>query len=489
MNRNVRCALETTGNTWQSIDWNKVRHDVRSLQSRIVKATKEGRHNKAKALQWVLAHSYAAKLLAVKRVTENTGKRTAGVDGKIWKTSNQKMSAVSTLKRRGYKALPLKRTYVPKKNGKKRPLGIPTMKDRAMQALYLMALDPVAETKADTCSYGFRTRRSCADAIARCFIHLSRPDSAVWILEGDIKGCFDHISHQWLLDHIPMDRLVLRQWLKAGFIEDKQLFPTAEGTPQGGIISPALANLTLDGMEQIIIQAVRGRSKGTGIVTRNRYKVHLIRYADDFVVTASNAEILKEKIQPAIEKFLSERGLSLSESKTKITSITKGFDFLGQNIRKYKNVLLIKPSKESVVSIKSKVREIVVRNRGGRAVDLLGQLNPVFRGWCNYHRHIVAKTTISYLQSYIFRLLWNWAVQQHQTKSRTWIREKYFKTVGGNNWIFAVKNEKGKQVTIYQATLASIVRHTLIKGEANPYDNEWSAYFASRKRAGYRFPQ
>ena len=488
MNRNNRCALETNVIIWQSIDWKKVKREVKSLQSRIVKAIKEGRHNKAKALQWMLTHSLSAKLLAVKRVTENTGKRTAGVDGIIWKTINLKMDAVRTLKRNGYKASPLKRVYILKKNGKKRPLGIPTMKDRAMQALYLMALDPIAEAKADTCSYGFRPRRSCADAIARCFIHLSRSGSATWILEGDIKGCFDHISHQWLLQNIPIDKLVLNQWLKAGFIEDKQLFPTSEGTPQGGIISPVLANITLDGMEQIINQVVRGKVRGTGIRKRHKDKVHLIRYADDFVVTASNPEILEDKIKPAIEVFLAERGLSLSESKTIITNVSKGFDFLGQNIRKYKKVLLIKPSKASVTSIKSKIKEIVARNRGRNSADLIDRLNPVIRGWSNYHRNIAAKDTFAKLDNYIFHLLWRWAKQEHPNKGLRWIREKYFKTIGKNHWMFVGTTEKGKQVTIYHASRTSIVRHVLIKGEANPYDEVWRNYFATRDRSSEKFP-
>lgn len=489
MNRNKRCALETNAKTWQSTDWNKVKREVKSLQSRIVKAVSEGRHNKAKALQWMLTHSYSAKLLAVKRVTENTGKRTAGVDGIKWITANQKMKAVDTLKRNGYKAMPLKRIYILKKNGKKRPLGIPTMRDRAMQALHLMSLDPIAEANADTCSYGFRTRRSCSDAIARCFIHLSKLNSATWILEGDIKGCFDHISHEWLLKNIPMDKLVLYQWLKAGFIEDKQLFPTTKGTPQGGIISPALANMTLDGLEQAIMQACNGKLRGNGIKKRNVNKIHLIRYADDFVVTAANSEILVQKIKPAIVKFLSERGLTLSEEKSKITNIAEGFDFLGQNIRKYKDTLLIKPSKKSVTSIKEKIRDIIVRSRGMNAVLLLEQLNPVIRGWCNYHKNVSAKVTFAKLETYVFTLLWKWALQQHPKKGRKWIRQKYFITIGNNHWVFATRDEKGKLVTIYQASHTPIIRHTLIKGEANPYDVNWEQYFNSRNRAGYRFPQ
>ena len=195
------------------------------------------------------------------------------------------------------------------------------------------------------------------------------------------------------------------------------------------------------------------------------------------------------KIKPAIEAFLEERGLSLSESKTKITNIAEGFDFLGQNVRKYKDVLFIKPSKGSFTSIKSKIKDIIVRNRGGKAANLIAQLNPVIRGWGNYHRNIVAKATFVKLDSYTFWLLWYWAVQQHPNKGRKWIKEKYFKTIGNNQWIFAAKDEKGKQVNIFRASQIQIIRHTLIKGEANPYDKDWSSYFASRKKAGYRFPQ
>ena len=477
-----RCALETSCVAWQFINWEKVTHYVKSLQSRIVKAIKEGRHNKVKSLQWLLTHSFSAKLLAVKRVTQNAGKKTAGTDGIIWKTRSQKMNAAKSLSRNGYKARPLRRVYILKKNGKKRPLGIPTMFDRAMQALYLMALNPVAETNADPCSYGFRNRRNCADAIARCYIHLSRNDSPTWILEGDIKGCFDHINHQWLMDNISIDKLVLKQWLKSGFVDGGKLFPTDEGTPQGGIISPTLANMTLDGLEYAINRSYREKIRGKGIMVRNRHKIHLIRYADDFVVTADSPEILQDVIQPAIEHFLSIRGLTLSAEKTKITHVEKGVDFLGQNIRKYKGKLIIKPSRSSYSSITSKVKGIIRKHYSIKPGKLIVMLNPVIRGWCNYHKHVVSKKTFSKLDSYIFNLLWHWAKRQHQNKRRQWVIDKYFNSQPGSNWLFSGLTDNNYRVILYRAWTTPIVRHVLIKGEANPFDTEWDDYFSDRAR-------
>src|SRR4051812_30568953 len=230
---------------WHTINWESVHRIVRRLQARIVKAIQGGRWGKVKALQYLLTHSFSGKALAVRRVTENQGKGTPGVDQEIWETPAKRATALQALGQKGYRPQPLRRVYIPKSNGKMRALGIPTMTDRAMQALHLQALDPIAETTADPNSYGFRKERSTADAIEQCHIVLSNRGGARWILEGDIKSCFDRISHEWLLANIPMNKTILQKWLKAGFMEKQVLHATEEGTPQGGICSPVLANLTL----------------------------------------------------------------------------------------------------------------------------------------------------------------------------------------------------------------------------------------------------
>jgi len=315
---------------WKNIDWKKVIKNINRLQTRITKAVLERKWHLVKRLQYLLTHSFYAKLLAVRTICQNKGKRTAGVDGEKWLTSKTKMNAALSLSDKKYKAKPLKRVYIEKPGKKKkRPLGIPTMYDRAMQALYAFALGPVAEVTADIASFGFRKYRSAQDACEQAFNCLCRKYSAKWILEGDIKGCFDNINHQWLLDNILMDRSILTQFLKAGFVYKHHLNPTKAGTPQGGIISPILANMTLDGIESVISSRYYS---GKSWKSRNPKKVNFLRYADDFIVTADSEETAKE-IMELIELFLKERGLELSEEKTLITHIDKGFDFLGWNFR------------------------------------------------------------------------------------------------------------------------------------------------------------
>jgi len=463
---------------WHQINWKKAHQHVRRLQLRIAKATREGRQREIKIFQRLLTRSFYAKALAVKCVTENQGKRTPGVDGATWPTPESKTKAISSLKRRGYKPLPLRRVHIPKSNGKKRPLGIPTMKDRAMQALYNLALTPVAESTADRNSYGFRPGRSTADAIEQCFIALGgHKNCAQWILEGDIKACFDEINHDWLLDNVPMDKQILRAWLKAGFIYRKNLFPTNAGTPQGGVISPTLANMALDGLENLL----RAKFYET---TRNgrwfSHKVNFVRYADDFIVTGNSPEMLEHEVKPIIREFLAKRGLSLSEEKTKITHIEEGFDFLGQNVRKYNGKILIKPSKKNINSFLDKLRKIIAKNKTAKQENLIGILNPVIRGWANFHRHVVAKETFKTVDSLIWKRLWRWCKRRHPNKGTRWIKNKYFKCIDTRNWVFAANTADKRTLKLYDAFSTKIQRHVKVKAEANPFDPKWETYFEER---------
>jgi RNA-directed DNA polymerase len=464
---------------WHAVNWRAAHKNVSRLQTRIVKATQEGRWGKVKALQHLLTHSLSGKAMAVKRVTENQGKSTPGVDKITWDSPRKKAAAIYSLRRRGYHPQPLRRIYIPKSNGKKRPLGIPTMRDRAMQALYLLALDPIAETLADPNSYGFRRERSTADAVEQCFTLLATKNKPQWILEGDIKACFDRIGHDWLLAHIPMDKGILSKWLKAGYIEKNALRPTEEGTPQGGICSPVLANMALDGLERRLREKYPKRP-GHG----SKGMVNLVRYADDFLVTSNSKETLENEVKPLIEQFMQERGLELSREKTVITHMEAGFDFLGQNVRKYKGKLLIKPSKKNVTAFLKKIRETIQENKQATAGHLILQLNPMIRGWANYHRHVVSKDTFTDVDHAIFETLWRWARRRHPNKGKKWIKEKYFLPSEGRKWVFSgrVKGKDGeiRTLQLLRAVDTPIVRHTKIQSAAHPYDPEWETYFEQR---------
>lgn len=468
-------ASSTCEHLWDTINWQTIKQQVYRLQMRIAKAIREGNQGKAKSLQWILTHSYYAKLLAVKRVTTNKGKDTSGVDGITWKTAQEKIRAVKSLQRRGYKTQPLRRVYIPKKDGCPRPLSIPSMKCRAMQALYLLALEPIAEMQADKNSYGFRPKRCAADAIEQCFCALARKPHAQWILECDIKACFDSISHAWLLNNITMDKSLLKKWLTAGYVESNRVFDTKVGTPQGGIISPTILTMTLSGLEQVVKAAVTKPDK-----------VHVIIYADDFVITGASREILEAKVKPVVVKFLEERGLKLSEKKTRITSIHEGFDFLGFNVRKYNGKLLIKPSKQGIKSFLHKIRGIIKSNKTARTEALIWQLNPMIVGWANYYRHVVAKKAFDFIDYSIYQNLRRWIKRRHPNKSETWRRNKYYRCQGNRSWIFSANikniNEKTKYVDLLNAGHMVIRRHIKLRSEATPYDPKYKSYFDKRKQ-------
>ena len=463
-------------NQWKTIDWSKVENEVNRLQTRIAKATADGDRNKAKRLQYLLTHSFSAKALAVKKVTTNKGKKTSGVDKKLWSTSATKMKAVFTLTDRGYRAKPLKRVYIAKKGkNKKRPLGIPTMYDRAMQTLYAEALEPIAETRADTISFGFRKGRSAKDACEQVFNVLARKCSPTWILEGDIKGCFDNINHEWLQSHIPMDKRIMKQFLQSGFIYEGKLFPTETGSPQGGAISSLYANMALDGLEKIIQEKYHRNSKGT--ITnhyRAKTKVNLARYADDFIITAKTKEIAEE-LKDIVSEFLKTRGLVLSEEKTMITHIDKGFDFLGWTFRKFNGKLIVKPSKSSIKNLIQKCSTIILKEgKASTQSDLIRRLNMVIRGWTNYHKHVVASQAFSYVNNTLYLLLKKWAKHRHPNKGTRWRLTRYWHMKCDKPWVFMTA-----EYSLINLRSIHIVRHPKLQISRTPFlDKE---YFIKRR--------
>jgi RNA-directed DNA polymerase len=353
-----------------------------------------------------------------------------------------------------------------------------------MQSLYALALVPVAETWADPNSYGFRENRSCADAIGKCFNLLSQKYAPMWILEGDILSCFDSIDHTWILKNIPMDKKILRVWLEAGYMEKGLLYTTERGTPQGGIISPLIANMTLDGLEKAIIKVPPNRYR-----LGKRPAVHAVRYADDFIITACSKELLEERIRPALRDFLAMRGLTLSDEKTRTTQIENGFGFLSQYVRKYNGKLLIRPTRDAVKDMTAKTSQIIRSHRGQDALAMIKRLNPVIRGWANFHRYVCSSRTFSYIDDYIFKQLWRWARREHDNKGKVWTRKKYFRHTKISSWSFFATgtDAHGKKynMDLYKACRTKIRRHVRIRAEANPYLPEWTEYFRQRKAGNY----
>ncbi|AGK96716.1 group II intron reverse transcriptase/maturase [Clostridium pasteurianum] len=466
----------TLTSQWESIDWLQVQKYVNRLQSRIAKATVKGDKNKTKRLQYLLTHSFYAKAYAVKKVTSNKGKNTSGVDKKLWSTSASKIKAVLTLTDKQYRTKPLKRVYIKKKGkNKKRPLGIPTMYDRAMQTLYALALEPVAEVTGDHISFDFRKGRSAKDACEQTFCVLSRKCSPTWILEGDIKGCFDNINHDWLQKNIPMDKRIMKQFLKSGFIYEGNLFPTDTGSPQGGAISSLYANMTLDGLEKLIQDKYHRNSKGK---IENHYraktKVNMVRYADDFIITANTKEIAEE-LKDIVSKFLKNRGLNLSQEKTTITHIDYGFDFLGWTFRKFKEKLIVKPSENSIRTLIRKCATIILKEgKAHNQSELIRRLNQVIRGWTNYHKHVVASKVFSYINNTLYLLLQQWAKHRHPNKNKWWRLNKYWHEKNEKRWLFMTD-----EYSLINLRRINIIRHPKLQISKNPFIHK--EYFEKRK--------
>ena len=446
------------GERWSSIQWNEIEKVVTRLQNRIAVATSEGNWGDVRNLQRLLVKSFTARLKAVKRVAQdNQGKNTPGIDGVRWTTPAQKYQAALSLTDMKRKALPLKRVYIPKASGNLRPLGIPCMWDRANQALWDLALLPVAEELSDRTSYGFRPFKGAWDAYAQIQTLFSRKKYASdWVLDADIKGFFDNLSHDWLLENIPMDKRALRSWLKAGVLEDGRFQRTDEGTPQGGVISPTLANIALSGIERFLAKRFKRGHTGRGNAKVNYLtRINLVRYADDFIVTGRSHRQL-ERVKLALSEFLSERGLELSEEKTSIKNLDEGFDFLGWNFRKLNDIFLGTISKKSIRSHLDNLKAIIKENGNSPVSVMISRLNQSITGWLNYHRCASGIwNTWGYCDHWLFKQLWLWARKRHRSKGARWIKRRYWKAIGHYSWTF---NTDGVYLRHHDARKRRILR-------------------------------
>ena len=488
---------------WQCIVWRKVEKMVFRLQKRIYAATKAGQLKKARNLSKLLEKSSCSIILNVRRVTQdNSGKKTAGVDGvkslSLVQREKLVLDLIALAKRnwKGYHARPIRRVYIPKSNGKPRPLGIPTIRDRAAQGIIKSAIEPAFEAEFEPSSYGFRAAHNAQDAIEDIYICLGRKKK--WILDADIKGCFDNIDHQMLIDKMDSKskKFMVGQWLKAGIMENQEFHPSEVGTPQGGIISPLLANIALDGMEKQLYDQLRSKYQ---VKELRQGQIRIVRYADDFVVMHSNKEVI-EDAQVIIANWLKDRGLILSEEKTNIVHSTAGFDFLGFNCKHYdipekgyyaKNnqnkqgfKLLIKPSKKSIKKQSDKIGGVLKQMKAAPQVAIINKLNPIIVGWTNYFKSVVASKTFNKLDSMVWEKLWLWAKRRHPMKSKKWIAKKYFHTIKKRKWCFATKKggELSGKLRLYADT--KIKRHIKVKAGRSFYDGD-EIYWASRLSKGY----
>ncbi len=471
---------------WHSIDWYKVNHNIRNLRRRIFKATQVNDWKKVRNIQKLMLKSYSNVLLAVRKTTQdNKGSKTAGVDKVLIKTPKQRLALSKELANdHSFKPLPARRVYIPKKNGKKRPLGIPAIRDRCLQAIVKNALEPCWEAQFEGISYGFRPGRSPHDAIGKIYL-IARPNKTMkWVVDADIKGCFDNINHDKLLELIgnfPYRHLI-KSWLKAGYIDNNTFHPQETGTPQGGIISPLLANIALHGMEEAL--GVKYDNRG-----QLRSKRCVVRYADDFVIFCKTLEDAKAS-RSEINSWLFTRGLSLSDEKTKIVHITEGFDFLGFNIRQYKvkntktgYKLLIKPSKEFLKKTRNDIREVFLNHKGKNVDALIGKINPIIRGKANYMNKVVSSKVFNDLDKYLFTRQVRYVKFTHPGKPKYWTQEKYWGRFNfqkpNQKWVFGNK-KSGNYMLMFAWT--KISRHSLVTQRNSPDDPSLREYWEKRQK-------
>lgn len=484
----------TEGQTkWDSIDWRATNKRVNNLRQRIFRATQEGDWERVQSLQRLMLRSRSNLLTSVRRVTQvNQGKNTPGIDKVLVKTPAKRGKLVDEMSQlTPGRALPVKRVYIPKANGKKRPLGIPTIRDRVLQAMVKNALEPSWEAKFEGNSYGFRPGRSAQDAIEQIWLIASKKKKS-WILDADISGCFDNINHEHLMNTIgPFPgRELIRQWLKAGYVEYGKLHETLTGTPQGGIISPLLANISLHGMEDALgirYQTINDKRDG---ITRHRVgKCAVIRYADDFVVLCETEEIA-EQAQKRLTEWLEIRGLQLSPEKTQIVHLKDGFDFLGFTVRNFQTALtktgwktLIRPSNKSVNKIRKRLRDEWLLLNGSNVEKVIKRLNPIIRGWANYFRTQVSSKTFHDMDYFMYKREFRYSKRMHPKKSLQWRKAKYWGKLNLNrkdNYVFGDK-ETGAYLQKFSWT--GIQRHTMVTGTNSPDDPSLREYWERREAA------
>jgi RNA-directed DNA polymerase len=475
---------------WDAVDWRAHELNVVRLRRRIFKATREQDWAAVRSLQKMMLRSWSNTLVSVRQVTQrNTGRRTAGIDGQVALSAEARAEVAVRVHRSrpSWSPMPVRRVHIPKAGNaaKFRPLGIPVIMDRCHQARVRNALEPEWEARFEPRSYGFRPGRSCADAIDTLFVTLRTPRAnRVWILDADLSAAFDKIDHQRLLEALegfPARELIGR-WLKAGVVEDEMFRPTEEGSPQGGVISPLLMNVALHGLEEAA--GVRYRMSGVTAGRAREGTPVLVRYADDLVVCCySEQEAYRVKQQLA--EWLEPRGLVFNEDKTKVVHVEDGFDFLGVNVRRYRNgKLLINPSQDAVRRIRKKLADQVRTLRGSSAMVLIARLNPIIRGWAAYYRGVVAAQIFNELDHYLWWLTWRWACHQHPNKPKKWIKRRYFGKFNkfrDDHWVFGERvGERTRHLVRFSWT--PIVRHQLIRPGASPDDPDLTEYWAERRK-------
>jgi RNA-directed DNA polymerase len=472
---------------WHAIDWRAAEEDVRRLRQRIFTASQAGDLKRVRNLQKLMLRSRANTLVSVRRVTElNAGRKTAGVDGMVVLLSSVKSELADWVQRRSaqWQARPVKRVYIPKAGGKRRPLGIPVLVDRVLQGRVVNALEPEWEARFEPRSYGFRPGRGCHDAIDAIF-HVARGANPRrrWVLDADLAAAFDHIDHDHLLGLLGTfpARGLLADWLKAGVVEKGRLAPTEEGTPQGGVVSPLLLNVALHGMERAA--GVRYQRSGDHAGATVTGSPVVIRYADDLVALCHTRDEA-EQVKARLAGWLAPRGLVFNENKTRIVSLDEGFDFLGFTVRRQSGKLLIKPSKAALRRIRERLRTELRALHGANAAMVLVRLNPIIRGWAAYYRTVVSSEAFNALDAYLWRLTYKWAKHGHANKPKHWIVNRYFGAFNRSRrdrWVFG---DRDSGAYLVKFAWTGIVRHRMVKGASSPDDPALAQYWADRRRRG-----